>query len=69
MYLNGDCKVKSDCIVDIFYFFSETVSQIYFKLDGDVPWAGPYYALSTGHCPVIFGFFISFFIFLFLAKF
>ena len=42
MKVNGDCKVNSDCIVDICEFFSETFGQINF------------YAYSNGHGPVIF---------------
>ena len=38
----------------IFDFFSKTVSQIHFKLDGNVPWMGLYQVCSNGHGPVIF---------------
>ena len=39
--------------------FSETVSQINFKLDGDVSWVGLYHVCSNGRGPVIFYFFIG----------
>ena len=59
MQVNGNCKVNSDWIVDIFDF-SETVRQINFKLGGDVPLVCPYYAFSNCHGPVIFGFLMNF---------
>ena len=43
-------------LIDIFDFFSETVSQIHFKLGGKVPLVGFYQVCSNGHAPVIFGF-------------
>ena len=54
-------KVNSDRIVDIFYFFSETICQIHFKLGGDLPWVGTYHACSNGYGPVICGYFMKFF--------
>ena len=48
--------------IHIFDFFSKTVSQIHFKLGGDVPWVGLYQVCSNGHGPVIFGFFMNFFV-------
>ena len=47
-------------LIEIFDFFSETISQIHFKLGGDMPWVGLYQVFSNGHGPVIFGFFMIF---------
>ena len=47
-------------LIDIFDFFSKTVSQIQFKLGGDVPWVGLYQVCSSGRGPVIFGFLMNF---------
>ena len=49
-------------LIDIFDFFSETVSQIHLKFGGDVPLVGLYRVCSNGHAPMIFGFFINFLI-------
>ena len=46
--------------IDIFDFFSKTVSQIHFKVGGYVPWVGLYQVSSSGHGPVIFGFLMNF---------
>ena len=40
-------------LIDIFYFFSKTVSQIHFKHGGEIPWMGAYYVCSYGHALVI----------------
>ena len=47
-------------LIEIFVFFSETVSQIHFKRDGDMPWVGLYQVCSNCHDPVIFEFFMIF---------
>ena len=47
-------------LIDIFDFFSKTVSQIDFKLGEYVPWVGLYQVCSNGHGPVIFGILVNF---------
>ena len=42
--------------------FSATADWISFKLGGDVHWIGLYQVCSNGHGPVIFGFFMNFFV-------
>ena len=47
---------------DIFDFFSKTVSQIHFKLGRGVPWVGLNQVCSNGQGPLIFLFFMNFFV-------
>ena len=48
-------------LIHNFDFFSKTISQIHFKLSGDMPWVGLYQVYLNGHGPVIFGFVMNFF--------
>ena len=45
--------------------FSKTGSYVHFKLGGDVTWVGFYQVCSNGYGPVIFGFFMIFWGFIF----
>ena len=49
-------------IIDNFDLFSITIHQIHCKLGGDMPWVGLYQICSNGYGPLIFEFFINFFI-------
>ena len=51
------CKSMGIAMLNhMFDFFSKTVSQIHFKLGGDMPWVGLYQVCSNGHGPMIYGF-------------
>ena len=53
-------------VIHIFDLVSKTTIQIYFKLDGDVPWVGLHQVCSNSRVTIIFLFFMIFFVFLIL---
>ena len=62
------CKSMGNLmLIHNFDFFSKTDGQIHSKLGGNVPWVGFYQVCTNGHGPVIFGFFMNFFV-LFFRK-